>query len=169
MSRLTLYDDDILEWSEQQAAALRHVARTQPAISNEVDWDNVAEEIECVGRSEFAAVRSLLRQILIHLIKALSVPEAAPMLHWRKEAAAFHDDLLDRVSRSMLPRIDADNLWQRAMKRAEQDLTDQGQRLRPGLPEACPLLLADIAAPEFDFVETVAMLREQLGNEPASK
>jgi hypothetical protein len=37
MSRPAIYDDDILEWSEQQAAALRHVSRTRPDMSNEID------------------------------------------------------------------------------------------------------------------------------------
>ena len=62
------YDADILEWSEEQASALRSLARSRPDLSNELDWENVAEEIECVGRSEFAAVRSYIRQIIIHLI-----------------------------------------------------------------------------------------------------
>jgi hypothetical protein len=161
MDSPTLYDDDILEWSQQQAAALRHLARIQPGISNEVDWENVAEEIECVGRSELATVRTLLRKILIHLIKALSAPEGTAVLHGRKEAAAFHDDLLDRISRSMLQRIDADDLWTRAMNSAEADLADQQQPLRPSLPKGCPIALVDIAAPEFDFAKSVAILRQR--------
>lgn len=168
MNRLGLYDEDILEWSEQQADALRHLARARPDLSNELDWDNVAEEIECVGRSEFVAVKSLLRQILIHIVKALSAPAAASMLHWRKEVAAFHDDLLDRLSPSMPSRIDADKLWQQAIKRAEADLADQGQSLMVGLSAACPLSLADIVAPQFDFVDTVATLRKRFGGEPVS-
>ena len=38
-----LYEDDILLWSEHQAEALRRRA------ANEIDWENVAEEIESVG------------------------------------------------------------------------------------------------------------------------
>ena len=44
------YDDDILAWSERQAEALRRRS------ANELDWDNIAEEIESVGRNEFHAV-----------------------------------------------------------------------------------------------------------------
>jgi hypothetical protein len=40
-----LYDTDIVLWSEQQAAALRRRA------ANEIDWENVAEEIEAVVRA----------------------------------------------------------------------------------------------------------------------
>jgi hypothetical protein len=77
MSSATTYDSDILEWSEEQAAALRNLARARPDLTNQLDWDNIAEEIECVGRSEFAAVQSFVRRVLVHLIKAVSVPDAA--------------------------------------------------------------------------------------------
>lgn len=71
MSGSTLYDDDILLWSEQQAAAIRRLAPTRRDLPNELDIENVAEEIESVGRSELAAVESHLQLIFVHLIKLL--------------------------------------------------------------------------------------------------
>ena len=48
MDRPSLYDDDIVTWAEEQAAALRALgARTD--LSNAIDWENVAEEVESVG------------------------------------------------------------------------------------------------------------------------
>src|SRR5438270_13014652 len=44
------YDTDILTWSERQAALLRRIAAGE-RINDEVDWPNVVEEIESVGRS----------------------------------------------------------------------------------------------------------------------
>jgi hypothetical protein len=44
----TLYDTDVAAWAEQQAGALRRRA------ANEIDWDNVAEEIEGVAASRNA-------------------------------------------------------------------------------------------------------------------
>jgi hypothetical protein len=163
MSRPTLYDDDILEWSEQQAAALRGVARTQPGISNQIDWDNVAEEIESVGRSEFVAVQSFLRLILVHVIKAISVPETPSILHWRKEVVAFHRDLLDRVTPSMIGRLDIDKLWQQATKQAEADLAVHGQSVAASLPRRSPLGVPEVVAPDFDFVAIVENLRKRIG------
>ena len=69
MSNSTLYDDDILLWSEQQAAAIRRLRETARGLPNELDIENVAEEIESVGRSELAAVESYIELILLHLIK----------------------------------------------------------------------------------------------------
>ena len=43
LNRTADYDTDILEWSEEQAAALRNLGRSRPDLSNELDWDNIAE------------------------------------------------------------------------------------------------------------------------------
>ena len=57
MGDRTLYDEDILVWSEQQAAALRSLA-SRHDLPNELDLANVIEEIEDVGRSELHTVES---------------------------------------------------------------------------------------------------------------
>jgi hypothetical protein len=41
-----LYDADILEWSERQAALLRRVAAGDRSNDNAPDWPNIIEEIE---------------------------------------------------------------------------------------------------------------------------
>ena len=41
-----------------------------------LDVENVAEEIESVGRSELAAVESQLHNTLVHLMKLVAEPEA---------------------------------------------------------------------------------------------
>jgi hypothetical protein len=162
MSSATTYDSYIREWSEEQARALRNLARTHPGLSNELDWENIAEEIECAGRSEFAAVQSYVRQVLIHLIKAVSVPDANSMLHGRSEVAAFHTGLLDRITPSMPGRIDASKLWRGAIRQAEADLAVHGQFVTPTLPRQCPLAIQEIVDPEFDFERAVDAVREQI-------
>lgn len=52
----SLYDEDILAWSEQQAALLRDLARHRD-LPNALDLENVAEEIESVGRDELRATK----------------------------------------------------------------------------------------------------------------
>jgi Domain of unknown function DUF29 len=162
MSQAADYDTDILEWSEQQASALRDLARTRHDLSNVIDWEHVAEEIEDVGRSQFVAVQSLIRQIFIHLIKAVSLPDAISMLHWRKEVGAFHGDLLDRITPSMRSRLDVDKIWQRALRQAELDLAASGAAVLPALPRQCPLDVADIVDSEFDLLRAVEILRERI-------
>jgi hypothetical protein len=163
MNRSADYDTDILEWSEQQASALRDLARTRHDLSNVVDWEHVAEEIEDVGRSQFIALQSLSRQILIHVIKAVSMPEAMSLLHWRKEVVAFHRGLLDRITPSMRVRLDLAKIWRQALEQAEADLAVAGASLLPNLLRTCPLSIADLVDPDFDFARAVEMVRERAG------
>ena len=147
---------------------MRHAARTQPGISNEIDWDNVAEEIEGVGRSEFAAVRSFIRLILVHVIKAVSLPaESSSILHWQREVVSVHRELLDHATPSMLVRLDIDALWQQARKQAAADLAVHDQRVEGSLPQRCPFGIELIIDPDFDFVATVASLRKGIAPQPA--
>lgn len=168
MDSPSLYEDDILEWSEQQAAALRRLAQNRRDLSNELDWQHVAEEIESVGRSELATVQGLTRKILIQLIKAISIPESQLLLNLRREAVAFHNDIADHLSPSMLARIDMDKLWQQASKQADAVLAVHGRRVTESLPKRCPLRLDDILAPDFDFIATVEALRLRLESDRAS-
>jgi hypothetical protein len=45
-------------WSAAQADRLRRLARGERV--NDLDWENVIEEVESVGRSELRSVKSLL-------------------------------------------------------------------------------------------------------------
>lgn len=157
------YDTDILQWSERQASALRELARRRRELSNELDWEHVAEEIEDVGRSGSVAAQSLLRRILIHVIKAISSPDSTSMLHWRSEVVGFHGDLLDRITPSMRTRLDLSNLWQQAVRQAEANLAVHGRSVAPSLPRQCPLPLEDILDPAFDFLQAVEVARKQIG------
>jgi hypothetical protein len=75
-----LYGDDILLWCEQQADALRRRA------ADHLDWDNLAEEIEDVGRSELRTVETLLVQALRHMPKAKAWPLHRDAPSWRRTA-----------------------------------------------------------------------------------
>jgi hypothetical protein len=58
-----LYDRDFYAWSQEQAEKLRARAH------NEIDWENVAEEIETLGRSDKKEIRSRLEVLIRHLLK----------------------------------------------------------------------------------------------------
>ena len=72
MTESTLYDEDILLWSERQAELIRNLGQRRPDLPNELDIENVAEEIESVGRSELAAVESLIENILLRVMKLVA-------------------------------------------------------------------------------------------------
>jgi Domain of unknown function DUF29 len=148
MSNPTLYDDDILLWSEQQAAVIRDLGRTRRA-PNDLDIENVAEEIETVGRNELAAVESNLRQLLLHLIKMFAEPDAVPRRHWAGEIVGFQSEMMRRYSPSMRQRIQLDELWRSA--RQQSLLAYAGtDRLPEGIPKQCPFDLNDFLRDQID-------------------
>ena len=64
------YDDDFYAWTQYQAEVLR----SMPCDDNRFDRENVAEEIEDLGKSERNAVRSEIRRIIEHLLKLAHSP-----------------------------------------------------------------------------------------------
>jgi len=52
----TLYDEDFVAWSKQQAEALRAAARG--GSNQQLDWENLAEEIGSLGKSQRSALGS---------------------------------------------------------------------------------------------------------------
>jgi hypothetical protein len=95
------YDEDILLWSERQGALLRCRSAGEPVNDVELDWPNIAEEIGSVGRSQLSAVQSLLRQALIHVLKADVWPLSREAPHWRAEARRCRDDAAEAFTPSM--------------------------------------------------------------------
>lgn len=83
-----LYERDILVWSERQGDLLRRIAAGE-RVNEDVDWLNVIEEVQDVGRSELRAVRSLLVQSMVHLLKLHAWPGSAAAAHWHGEARGF--------------------------------------------------------------------------------
>ena len=65
----SLYERDFYAWTQDQAEKLRGRAH------NDIDWENVAEEIESVGRSQKKEIRSRLAVLMQHLLKWHFQPE----------------------------------------------------------------------------------------------
>lgn len=78
-SAARLYDEDFVRWTEEQAAALRNVAT---ASNLPLDWQNLAEEIDSLGRSQRNELASRLATILEHLIKLENSPALDPRPSW---------------------------------------------------------------------------------------
>jgi Domain of unknown function DUF29 len=74
MSEMTkvseLYDRDFFLWTQEQAAGLRAVRKS----NLQLDWDNLAEEIASLGTSQRTELNSQVRWILRHLFKLEGIP-----------------------------------------------------------------------------------------------
>ncbi|MBV8524251.1 MAG: DUF29 domain-containing protein, partial [Acetobacteraceae bacterium] len=134
------YDNDIVLWSEHQAALLRRLAAGE-RINDQVDWGNVIEEIESVGRSEVKAVRSALLQALLHDLKAEAWPLSPYVDHWRAEAVRARGEAADDFTESMRAKIDLAAIYRRALR--AMPATIDGQPPLP-VPEQCPVTLNEL-------------------------
>jgi len=96
-----LYERDYVAWTEAQAAALR----TRGAGRNALDYDNLAEEIEDLGKSETHACESQIDNIITHLLKMEFVGPAATIPHWRGELYEFRRRLDRHRTRTIDNRL----------------------------------------------------------------
>jgi hypothetical protein len=109
-----LYHRDVLAWSENQADRLRRLARGERI--NDVDWANVAEEIEDVGLSELHAFESFLNLIIVHALNLRAWPDSESARHWRGEVVAFQGNAARRFAPSMRQRLDLEALYAQAVR-----------------------------------------------------
>lgn len=63
LSTITLYESDFNLWLEKMATCLKERQLDQ------LDYENLIEEIESMGRSEKDALESNLKVLLMHLLK----------------------------------------------------------------------------------------------------
>lgn len=137
-----LYDSDILTWSERQAALLRRVAAGE-RVNDQVDWENVIEEVESLGRSELHRTESLLIQALRHRLKIMAWPNSPEVPHWEEEIVTFERDARRAFQEAMREKLDI--AWLYRMARHRFPATMDGQPPLP-LPADCPVTLGELLA-----------------------
>lgn len=133
----TLYEQDYVAWTQAQASELRRWSELRPN-SVLLDWNNLIDEIDALGRSEWRALESLLENILIHLIKIHTARSPQPQRHWRQEITGWRRAAAKKLadSPSLRRKIDLAALWAVAADEARSTLAQYGDLIDP--PERCP-------------------------------
>ena len=137
------YEDDFFAWTQHQAMVLRSMA----VADNRFDRENVAEEIESLGRSERDAVRSQIRRIIEHFLKLAYSPAQQPRFDWMASIAEARSTLGDKISSTL--RRDAEavlpDLYEDGRERAEIGLRSHGEiQAANDLPTECPYTIEEI-------------------------
>ena len=158
MTDTSLYETDIVAWADRQVEELRRLA--DAGVTNSVDWANVIEEIESVGRSEWSGVRSQLIHALSHIIKGLCDPRSLSGEAWRGEVKIALGEARDDFRRSMRPHLDMDDIWRRAFRRAAANLETYGVEVPPRIPAASPFTLDELLDPSFQYDDGRRKLRD---------
>jgi Domain of unknown function DUF29 len=139
---LTLYETDYLQWIE---TTVRNIQRQEYEA---VDWGNLIEEMEDMGRRERQSLESNLIVLVIHLLKWQFQPqqrsgswESSILEHRRRVKKALQD------SPSLKPYLESieAECYGEAVKQAK---AETGLRLE-AFPVNCPYGLAEILQDDF--------------------
>jgi hypothetical protein len=93
-----LYEEDFVAWAKQQAEALRAAARAGSNL--QLDWENLAEEIEDLGTSNARGLRAHMTRIVQHFVKLEHSPAVDSRNGWRRSI---------RLARLQIERLLRDN------------------------------------------------------------
>jgi len=127
-----IYETDFYQWTMQQAAALK-----ERQFEN-LDWENLVEEIETLGRSDYNAVSSLVMRQIEHRLKIDYTPLEQYYKKWNIEIQAFKIAIKRKISPSMKPKLAKDlaEIYQDAVSLVSLEYGVE-------LPQQCPYSLED--------------------------
>jgi hypothetical protein len=126
------YEQDLVLWSEEQARALRAAAGA--GWNAPIDWENVAEEIETLGRSERHAIARHVALVIEHLLKLQASPATEPARGWRDTIRRTRGSIEDVLAESPSLRGEVAAVIARQTPRARAlvraNLQDYGEQPR---------------------------------------
>lgn len=116
----TAYETDYNQWLKE---TVKHL---QERNFEQVDWDNLIEEIESMGKSDRRALMSLLNRLIEHLLKLAYWQEEKKRSgnHWAAAIVNFRAQIQQRLedSPSLRPELAAmyDKVYPVAIKSVSQ-------------------------------------------------
>ena len=145
---MSLYDADFYEWTREQSAALRR--RLSERANTDLDLENLAEEIESLGRSEQQAAESAVARIIEHLLKLELSPADYPRAGWEDSVNEHRSRLILSLeaSPSLRRKIRLVVAYALARKRAIRSLARDGVD-ELSVPLDCPYTLDGIVDDDF--------------------
>jgi hypothetical protein len=130
-----LYDENFILWTEQQATLLRRRADGDLVNDAELDWRNLAEEIEAVGGNTRRELRNRLTRLLQHLLKWQYQPELRSR-SWRATIRTQRQEIEDLLADNPSLRAKLPEFITAAYPRARAAALDETGLLE--LPEELP-------------------------------
>jgi Domain of unknown function DUF29 len=124
-----LYEEDFVRWAETQAGALRRAADAGSNLP--LDWCNLAEEIESLGRSQRRELKSRIGNLTEHLLKLELSFASQPRAGWLETVGRERREieLLLEDSPSLRGEVAgiASAVWPRAVKSIKKLLAERGE------------------------------------------
>lgn len=163
MSTGPLYDQDFVQWTQQQSRELREAARAGANLP--IDWENVAEEIEDLGKSVRLELRHRLSTIIEHLLKLRYSPATEPSFGLRSTIRRTRDHIDEVLGEnpSLRPQLSRmiEEIGVKTARRVARDLAERGE-----IDRAVYKLIESTGFSEADvlddwFPEPAATLQQQ--------
>ncbi|GAB4149554.1 MAG: DUF29 domain-containing protein [Cyanobacteria bacterium J069] len=144
MRKAALYDEDFLEWTQQQAEYLRK------GYWAKLDVENLVEELEALGRSEQRELGSYLQVLLMHLLKCQYQPERRTK-SWEDTLSNCRDKIQDCLEDTpSLRRFLEDPEWlEKYYRRACRETVKKTKKPAETFPAKFPYTLEQILDPNF--------------------
>ena len=139
----TEHERDFYSWTQEQARLVR------AGRWSEVDRDNIAEEIESLGRGEFNKLESALRVLMLHMLKWDHQPEMRSrswVLSIEAQRLEFDEILSDNPG--LKPRIG--EAMTRAYRRARIEAARETGLEKAAFSEANPYSYDDLVSRKFE-------------------
>ena len=138
----SLYAEDFYGWTQQQAALLKS------GQLDRIDLANIIEEIETLGRSELAALRSSYRLVMLHLLE-LRYQATHKTSSWTSTIVRERNNIADLLhdNPGLDPKRNAALI--RAYPAARREAADETKLVLSTFPEQCPFTLDDVEDHDF--------------------
>jgi hypothetical protein len=135
--QLTPYEVDYAQWCAEQGALLRE------GHLSDLDRENLAEEIESLGRSDKREIERRLKVLLVHLLKSQFQPEQAKQ-GWKstivEQRRRIHKLVKESPSLRQYPTL----VLAEEYEYARDDAAEETGLPVHTFPKTCPYSIADI-------------------------
>lgn len=136
---INLYDQDFFKWTQSQSKLLRNIN-----IEN-LDIENLAEEIESLGRSDKRSLRSYLRVLLIHLLKLNFNPTAKGNSNsWDSSIRNSRTSIEDLIKDSPSFKNELNKMFDECYIDARELASAESMIGISNFPEKCPWKIEEI-------------------------
>lgn len=141
----SLYEADFAAWAQQQVDALRE------RRLDRLDYDNLIEEIESIGRQQRAELVNRLAVLLAHLLKWQHRPEARGDhgRSWRLTLQEQRVQAEDLIQDNPSLKLFIPEAMARAYRRAVVIAAREADIAEQEFAAACPYTFEQAAAPDW--------------------
>ena len=136
------YDDDFFAWTQEQARLLRD------GELSDVDAENLAEEIESMGRSDRREIRSRLTVLLAHLLK-WQFQLSGRLTSWSRTIREQRSQIELVLGDSPSLRSFAAETIGEAYPKARLDAADETELSQSAFPDVCPYTPDEVFSEDF--------------------